>query len=302
MKTDLATRSWPLTMAAPIFVVLWSTGFIGAKFGLPYTEPMTFLALRFALAALALGVWAFWAGELRCGVTDIRGAVIVGILIHAIYLGGVFTAIWLGLGAAMAALIVGLQPVATALLARIMLDERLSRLQWLGMIFGLSGVALVVGQKLAGAQATVMGVLLCTISLVAISLASILQKSRGITSQLAADNTIQFTAAAVVMTVAAFAFETREIDWQVEFVMALGWMVAALSLGAISILYVLLRHGAASVTASLFFLVPGVTAVFAWAFFEEQFGAIELIGFITAMVGVRLVTKARSIDQPSASI
>ncbi|MEM7545495.1 MAG: DMT family transporter [Pseudomonadota bacterium] len=280
--------------AAALFVLLWSTGFIGAKFGLPYAEPMTFLALRFALASVALGIWGYLAGEFRGGLDDIGGAIVVGTLIHAIYLGGVFTAIWLGLGAALSALIVGLQPVSTALLSRIMLGERLTIRQWLGMAVGLLGVALVVAKQLSSADANPAGVILCVIGLIAISLASILQKARGVSHRLAADNAVQFAAAAAVMAAGAAALETGEVDWQPEFILALGWMVVALSLGAISLLYILLRHGAVAVTASLFFLVPGVTAMIAWLMFDERFGLVELCGLIGAMIGVRLVTVART--------
>lgn len=279
------------TVIAPLFVVLWSTGFVGAKFGLPYAEPMTFLTLRFALAALALGAWALIAGEFRSPVRDVTGAVVVGVMIHAIYLGGVFTAIWLGVGAALTALIVGLQPVATALISGVMLGERLRRQQWVGMALGLGGVALVVGRKLDAGAISLPGLALCVLGLIAISMASILQKQRGVTKRLAADSAIQFAAATVVTLIAAVMFETWEIDWTVEFVGALVWMVGGLSLGAVSLLYILLQRGAASVTASLFFLVPGVTAAMAYLLFGEQFGLAELIGLLAAMLGVWLVTK-----------
>jgi drug/metabolite transporter (DMT)-like permease len=275
---------------APLFVVLWSTGFVGAKFGLPYAEPLTFLAIRFALAALVLGLWALLAGEWHKKLKDPRGAVVVGIMIHAIYLGGVFTAIWLGAGAALTALIVGLQPVATAFLSRFMFGERLTARQWLGMSIGLAGVTLVVGRKLDAGLISPAGIALCLLGLIAISFASILQRRRGISRNLAADSSIQFAAATVVVGLGAVFFETGVINWTPEFVGALAWMVFGLSLGAVSLLYVLLQRGAASITASLFFLVPGVTAAMAHVLFGEQFGAAELAGLGAAMIGVRLVT------------
>ncbi len=285
-----------LSMAvAPLFVVLWSTGFVGAKYGLPYAEPMTFLTLRFALAAAALAVWAFVLGEFRSPMKDMSGAVVVGVMIHAIYLGGVFTAIWLGVGAALTALIVGLQPVATALLSRLMFGERLTNRQWIGMAVGLGGVALVVVRKLDSGAISAVGLALCLVGLIAISFASILQGQRGIRQRLAADSAIQFAAAAVVTGCAAVMFETGDVQWTTEFVGALVWMVVGLSLGAVSLLYLLLQRGAASVTASLFFLVPGVTAAMAYALFGEAFGLAELVGLIAAMMGVWLVTRK---DQP----
>lgn len=286
------SKSWTTTAAAPLFVVLWSTGFVGAKFGLPYAEPMTFLALRFSLAAAALGAWAWISGEFAEGVEDASGAVVVGALIHAIYLGGVFTSIWLGTGAALTALIVGLQPIATALIARFMIGETLTARQGVGMALGLLGVAMVVWLKLEAGVATTLGVLFCVIGLISISLASVLQKRRRVATRLAADSAVQFAAAAAVTGLAAYLYEAGRIEWTTEFVLALSWMVIGLSLGAVSLLYVLLRRGGASETASLFFLVPGVTALMAWAMFGETFGPTTLIGLAIASVGVWLVTQA----------
>lgn len=275
---------------APIFVLLWGTGFVGAKFGLPYAEPMTFLTIRFALAAASFGGWAFLAGEFRGGHGDARGAVVVGALIHTLYLGGVFTAIWRGADAGLVALIVSMQPVATALMARGMLGEVLSGRQWLGMGLGIGGVALVVSRKMALGGIDAPSVGLCVLALVAISYASIVQKRRAVAHGFAADNAVQFSAAALAGG-AALLFETGRVDWTPEFIAALGWMTAALSIGAVSILYALLRCGGASSVASLFFLVPGVTALLAWAMFGETFGAVELAGLLTAMAGVYLVTR-----------
>lgn len=279
-------------IAAPLFVALWSTGFVGAKYGLPFAEPMTFLTLRFALAAALLGAWAAGAREFR-GFSDWGGAAAVGALIHAIYLGGVFTAIWLGAGAALAALVVGLQPIVTALLAGVMLGERLSIRQWIGMAMGFSGVTLVVVRRLELGGLSVEALALLIVGLVAIALGSILQKRRNVAANVVADNAVQFAAAAMVVGVAALLFETMEIDWTTEFVLALSWMTIALSLGAVSLLYLLIRRGGASETASLFFLVPGVTALLAWAMFGEVFGWTELVGVAVASAGVWLVTRVR---------
>ncbi|MEX2517815.1 MAG: DMT family transporter [Paracoccaceae bacterium] len=292
-------------IAAPLFVLLWSTGFIGAEYGLPHAEPMTFLTLRFAMAALALGLWAALAGEFRTegapGRVDYSGAVVVGALMHAIYLGGVFTAIWLGAGAGLTALIVGLQPVATALISGAMLNEALTARQWLGMALGLGGVALVVGWKLFDGGIGFVGVGFCLIGLISISFASILQKRRAVRTRLAADSAVQFAAAALITGLASAFFEDQRVDWSVEFIAALGWMVVGLSLGAVSLYYVLLRRGAAAETASLFFLVPGVTAAMAAMMFGEQFGLTEIIGLSAAMLGVWLVNAATQAPAASAS-
>lgn len=276
-------------VAAAVFVVLWATGFVGAKYGLPYAGPMTFLAIRFSLVALAMGLFAAAFGGLR-GV-DFKGAVIMGVLIHATYLGTVFTAISLGAGAAISALIVSLQPLVTIAFARAMLGERLSGRQWLGIGLGMCGATLVVVRKLDGGEIDALGVGLCLIGLVAISYSSVLQKRRNVQKGLVADSAVQFAAAAAVTGALALMFETQPVQWTGEFLFALAWMCIVLSLGAVTLLYYLIRRGAASQTASLFFLVPGVTALMAWAMFGEAFGPVELIGLLVAMAGVALAAQ-----------
>lgn len=240
-------------IAAPLFVLIWSTGFVGAKYGLPYAEPMTFLALRFALATVAFVIWAQLAGEFRReGGFDFAGAALVGVLIHGCYLGGVFTSIWLGAGAALASLIVGLQPVVTAILARIMLGEALTPRRQLGLALGLGGVGLVVISKAGSGEMPLAGIILCTASLFAISIGSVIQKRRKVAGRLAADSAVQYAAALAFAALISFGFETREVNWTPEFTLALSWMVGGLSIGAISLYYLLLRRGEASQTASLF--------------------------------------------------
>lgn len=282
-------KTLPL-LAPPVFVVLWSTGFVGAKFGLPYAEPLTFLSIRFFLAAAALLLLARLFGESWRGAHDWSGAAIIGVLIHALYLGAVFQAIYWGMSAALSALIVSLQPVSTVLLARLLLGERMARRQWVGMGLGFLGVALVVGRNVELGGAGIGAVLLCFVGMVSASLASVLQKRRSAERRLATDSAVQFTTAATVCAIGAFAFETREISAEPEFFAALAWMVIVLSLGAITILYYMLRRGEASRVASQFFLVPAVTALMAWAMFGETFGLFELGGLFIAGIGVALVT------------
>lgn len=277
--------------AAPAFVLLWATGFVGAKFGLPHAEPFIFLAIRFTIASMLLALWAVAAGEFRAGLGDWRGALTVGALIHAVYLGGVFGAIAIGASAAVSALIVGLQPILTAGFAHVMLGERMTRRQWLGMALGLAGVSLVIFRQLEEAALGWGAAALCVMALFGISYASILQKRRNTGGRLALDSSIQFASAAVCMVVASLIFEEQRVDWTTEFLLALSWMVMALSLGAITLLYLLIRTGEASKTASLFFLVPGVTACMAWAMFGETFGPVELAGLAATAVGVWLVTR-----------
>lgn len=212
----MTERNMLRRIAAPLFVRLWSTGFVGAKYGSPHAEPMTFLTLRFALAALALGLRAALAGEFSRGGApgrvDYSGAAVVGGLMHAVYLGGVFTAIWLGAGAGLTALFVGLEPVATALISGAMLGEAHTARQWLGMAFGVGGVALVVGWKLFEGGIGLIGVGLRLVGLLSISFASILQKRRAVRSRLAADSAVQFAAAALITGLVSACFEDQRID------------------------------------------------------------------------------------------
>ena len=284
-------KTLPL-LAPPVFVVLWSTGFVGAKFGLPYAEPFTFLAVRFYLAAAALLLLARLFKEPWRGSYDWSGAILIGVLIHSLYLGAVFQAIFWGMGAALSALIVSLQPISTVVLARLILGERMVHRQWLGLGLGLLGVMLVIGRNVEVGETGLAAVILCFIGMISASLASVLQKRRSAEGRLATDSAVQFIAAATACAVVAFAFETREINATPEFFGALAWMVFVLSLGAVTILYYMLRRGEASRVASQFFLVPAVTALMAWAMFGETFGLFELGGLVIAGIGVALVTLA----------
>lgn len=287
----MPSRSGLELFAAPLFVLLWSTGFIGAKLGLPHAEPLTFLVLRFALAAPLFAVW-IWASDARLpGLRQIGEAAVIGILLHGVYLGGVYAAIDLGLEAGLAALIVGLQPVLTVLVAGVVLGERIGAVQWLGMGLGFAGVALVVLRKLGTGIGDWRGVALCILSLVAIALASTLQKRWASAHPMRGATMIQFAAAFAFILPFALVFETNRIAWTGEFVFALGWLVLVLSLGAIMLLFHLIRRGVAAKVASLFFLVPASTALIAWALFGETLGPIELAGIALTALGVLMVNR-----------
>lgn len=280
-----------LPLVAPVFVILWATGFIGAKLGMPHAEPMTFLALRFAAVSAGLALWVWLARAPLLTWRQALDAALIGVLIHAAYLGGVFQAIAWGTEAGVSALIVGLQPLITTFFAARFLGERLVPVQWLGMALGFVGVGLVVLRKLSEGIGDLAGVGLCVIGLLAISAASVLQKSRGADIPVRGGNLVQFTAATAVCALFAFTLETREVTWHPELLVALGWSILVLSFGAISLLYVLIRRGAASHVASLFFLVPAVTALMAWGLFGERLGPVELAGMATALLGVLMVNR-----------
>jgi drug/metabolite transporter (DMT)-like permease len=273
-----------------VFVVLWSSGFVGAKLGLPYAEPATFLLIRFAFV-LAILLPFCWISRARWPAP--RGAVhmaTAGVLMQAGYLGGVFASIDHGMPAGVSALVTGLQPIGTAVLSGWLLAERIRPRQWFGLALGLVVVA-VVADRIAVAKLSAPAVGLSVLALASITLGTVWQKRHGADVDLRTGAAIQFLAAAVVMAPFALLFETFEVRWSGEFLFALGWLVLVLSLGAIFLLLYLIRHGAASRVASLFYLVPPTTAVMAWGLFGETYSLAAATGMGLAMLAVWLVTK-----------
>ncbi len=291
------SQAAPLLRSVPVvFVLLWSTGFIGARLVLPYSEPFTVLTLRFlgtvaVLLPLTLAMKARWPKTL----TETAHIALAGVLVHAGYLGGVFAAIKMGMPAGLASLIVGLQPVLTAVLAGPLLGERLVLRQWGGLLLGLGGVIMVLGEKVApqadslfqGFGIDAVGCAL--LALVGITCSTLYQKRFCQGMDLRSGSVIQFAAAGVVMAPFAIAFETMRISWTGEFIFGLAWLVLVLSVGAVSLLLYMIRLGAASRVASLFYLVPPVTAVVAWLLFDETMGILALVGMAVAAAGVALV-------------
>ena len=281
-----------VTAAVPIlFVLLWSTGFIGAKMGMPHAEPFTFLGVRFSLASgvfflLLIVMRVPWP---RNPHTWLHAAT-VGVLMHGVYLGGVFYAVHNGTSAGISALIVGVQPILTAIFAGLLLHERLSVKAWLGLVLGFVGISLVVWRQ-AGDSGGWIGISACIASLIGITIATLYQKKFATGIDLRVGSAIQFGAAACMMWVLAFATETMVIDWTGEAIFAMAWLVIVLSFGAITLLYILIRQGAASKVVSLFYLVPPVVAVEGYFLFAETLNPMALIGMAVAVIGVALVTR-----------
>lgn len=280
------TRVFPL-----LFVVLWSTGFIGARLGLPHTEPLTFLFVRYVavvvlMLAIALASRAPWPQGWRAWFH----IGVAGLLLHGVYLGGVFIAISLGLPAGVAALVVGVQPLLTAIGAGWLLGETVLRRQWLGLLLGLGGVALVVANKLGsgfGWQAIVPAV----IALLAITAGTLYQKRFCPRFDWRSGAVAQFVPTALVTGLCAWLFETGRMDQTGDMVFALVWLVLVLSVGAVSLLNWLIRQSSAVNIASLFYLVPPCTAVVAWALFGESFSQLALAGMALVVGGVYLARK-----------
>jgi len=285
-------RTW--TAAAPaVFVLLWSTGFIGARLGLPHAEPFIFLAFRFfILAVLLSAAGMLWRAPWPSSWTQAGHLAVVGLLIHGGYLGGVFWAISIGTSAAVAALIVGIQPLLTAVAAGPYLGEKVSTRQWIGLLLGFAGIALVVGDDLVLDSGNGAGVIACIVALCGITLGTLYQKRHGGNMDLRTGSAIQFAAAAMAMLTLTFVFEEGRVVWTGEFVFALGWLVVVLSIGAMSLLYLLIRQGAATKVASLFYLVPPVVAIEAYFLFGETMTLFEISGMLVAMTAVALVLRA----------
>jgi len=277
-----------------VFVLLWSTGFIVAKFGLPYAPPLTFLVLRFvgvALVLLPLVVLAR-APWPHGRVFDIAFA---GVLLHAGYVGGVWCAIKLGMPAGLAALIAGMQPVLTAFAAP-MIGERVRPRQWIGLMLGLGGVALVVSNKIGAVGLSYESIGLGILGLLGITIGTLYQKYRCPHFDLRSGTLIQYLASAAVMLALAVAFEDFDgslatVQWTPRFIGALMWAIFVLSIGAVFLLFALIRRSAATSVTSLLYLTPPTTAIMAWIMFGEVFTLISVAGMALAVLGVAFVVK-----------
>ena len=278
-----------------LFVVLWATGFVGATLGMPYAPPLKFLLWRFAIVIVLMGLVALIYRAAWPRGVQLWHVAVAGVLLQAGYLGGVFVSIDLGMSAGVSALIVGLQPLLTALFAattRSSLRERVSLRQWAGFVLGFGGVALVVSNTLGTGSVGLPAVAAVVLALISITAGTLYQKRHCGAQDLRTQSVVQFIAAGAVLLPLALAFETRPVLWTGPFLVALGWVVLVLSLGAISLLLLLIRRGAATQVSSLMYLVPPVTALFAWFLFDERLTSLALAGMALAVIGVALVVRA----------
>jgi drug/metabolite transporter (DMT)-like permease len=283
-----------------IFVLIWSTGFIVARYGMPYAEPMTFLTLRY-LGVIALMLPLVWLMKAPWPSRRLAWKIaLAGILMQAGYLGGVWAAVKDGMTAGLAALIVGLQPIMTACLAGL-IQERLEPRQWLGLGLGLLGVALVVWAKIDLVGLTPLSLGFAVLALMSITAGTLYQKRACPDFDLRTGSILQFAASAAVSLPFVFLFETREIIWHPHMIGALLWSILAISLGAISLLFVLIREGAATQVTGLLYLTPPTTAVMAWLLFEEPITTLTVLGMGATAVGVWLVMRSPVASAPGAA-
>jgi drug/metabolite transporter (DMT)-like permease len=283
---DILIRAMPL-----VFVLIWSTGFIVARYGMPLAPPMTFLALRYAFSILCFLPWIMLAGVswprtreqwLHLSVT--------GVLMHGGYLGGVWAAVKAGMGSGLVALIVGLQPVLTAFWLS-STGGHVSRRQWAGLALGFTGLVLVVSRKFgAGGEATMLNLGLAILALLSITTGTLYQKRHVTRCDVRSANAVQLIAALAV-TLPLALLETESVQWTGQFVAAMAWSVLVLTLGGSSLLYILIQRGAATAVTSLLFLVPPTTALMAWVLFSEPITAVTLAGIALTALGVSLVIK-----------
>ena len=273
-----------------LFVLLWSTGFIGARLGMPYAEPVSFLVLRYSivlvlLLVLALVMKAPWPGR-RLALHSM----VVGMLLHGGYLGAVFWAIDRGLPAGITAMIVGLQPLSVAVLAGLVLGERISLRHWGGLAIGLAGLIMVVGLKISPGNAgiTPFNVAVVVGAMLASTAGTIYQKRFAAHVPLRTGTIWQYLGALVPSAIYALLFESFEFYWNGDLIFALAWLVIVLSIVSIFLLMVLIRQGSVSQVASLFYLVPASTATIAFFLFGEQLDGVQLVGMVLCALGVRM--------------
>ena len=279
-----------LARFAPVlFVALWSTGFVGAKYGLPYADPFIFLAVRVVIAALILfAIAAILKAPIAIGAAAITRSSLIGFFLHACYLGGVFFSISKGLPAGVAAVVTSLQPVLVSLLAVKVLGEQLKARQVVGLALGLIGVVLVLGPSF-DADIPISGVIGILVALVGSTTATLLQKKIGAGVPLLAGTAYQYLASGLVLTIAAIATGGTHIQWSGKFILAFVWLIAVLSVGAILLLLWLLNTGSAASVSSLFYLIPPATALEAFFLFGEKVNTQGFLGIGITALGVWLV-------------
>ena len=280
--------------APALFVLLWSTGFVGAKYGLPYADPFIFLSIRILIAtALLLLLARLLKMPIRIGTSAVFRSSLIGFFLHACYLGGVFYSISRGLPAGVAAVVTSLQPVFVSLIAVKVLGERLKAIQLLGLALGLAGVFLVLGPSFE-TNTSIVAVIAIVVALIGSTTATVLQKKIGADIPLVAGTAYQYLFSGVVLGAIAVATNQTNITWNLRFTAAFVWLVLVLSVGAILLLLWLLNTGSAASVSSLFYLVPPATALEAYLLFGEKVNTQGFLGIGVTALGVWLVIRGKS--------
>ncbi|MBC7956618.1 MAG: DMT family transporter [Cytophagales bacterium] len=300
-----SSQQGALLRAMPVvFVLIWSTGFIVARYGMPHAPPITFLSIRYALSLLCFGLWIVWSrAEWPKTRSQWLHLCVTGVLMHAGYLGGVWTAVKAGMGAGTIALLVGLQPVLTAVWlsqTESAAGARASRQQWLGLLLGLGGLVLVVWHKLGAGELSVWNLSLAAIALLSITAGTLYQKRFVAPCDVRTANTVQLMAALVVSLPIAL-LESEQVMLHPHFIGAMAWSVVGLTLGGSSLLYLLIQRGAATQVTSLLYLVPPTTALMAWVLFQEPLTPLMLLGMALTALGVSMVVRSEGKSEASTA-
>src|SRR6195952_2126481 len=288
MNRDL--ENFAARAAPAIFVVLWSTGFVATKYVVNNADPLTFLAIRMALVVVLMAVMVRIVRPQWPDRTGVFHSAVAGILVHGFYLGGTAIAIAHSIPAGLSALIPGLQPILTSTLANRWFGERVTAIQWAGLLLGLAGVVLILHNRPMSGDAG-WGWLASGVSLISITLGTLYQRRYCNAIDWRAGNLVQYIAVTIFFGIGAWLFEDNVVHWTTEFVLALSWLVVVLSIGSIGLLYWLIRRSAATSVASLFYLVPAVTALMAYVLFGERLDAIAIVGMIACAAAVLLVNR-----------
>lgn len=290
----------PITKIIPfLFVWLWSTGFIGAKYGLPYIEPFFMLSIRFCAAFIIFYGMVSLLKQPRLKRSQILGQIFIGTLLHGAYLGGVFYAIKQDIPAGLAAIIVGLQPIVTSFIAWFWLQQKLSTQQLIGLILGFCGVSAVIfdSQSPLGEALNSIGLIACILALLGISLATVIQKRFAQNTPLLSGSMYQYIGAAIVVIPLSVLLEQQSVTLSLPLIGAMMWLIFALSIAAVLLLMYMIREGEVARVTSYFYLVPPAAVLQSWWLFDEQFGALALAGALSSALGVYLVTKSPLLSQ-----
>lgn len=280
---------------SPLFILIWSTGFVIARYGMPHAEPLTFLAIRFFGVILILLPCILWFKAPWPSKSQIVHLAIAGVLIQFGYLAGVWIAIRHGMPVGLTALIVGLQPILTAVFVSF-LAEKITRSQWQGLFLGLLGVFLVLYAQINTTGVNAQTIFFNIIGLLSITVGTIYQKKYCAQFDLRTGSLIQFMTSLGLATIGAYLFETREVEWVLELVGALVWGIVGISIGAMSLLFILIRRGNATKVSSLMYLTPPTTAIMGWILFNEPLTILVGLGTLLTMLGVLIVNQTISFN------
>jgi drug/metabolite transporter (DMT)-like permease len=289
-----------LSIAPWVFVFLWSTGWISARAAAPYADALTFLTVRFSLAAAALAIIAIiWRAPWPTSMREIGHALVAGVLIHALYLGGVWWAIGQGVPAGVSGVIAASQPILTAMLAPMLIGERVSPRQWLGIVTGFFGILLVLEPKLAALtpgelNPILFALMINGIGMISVTLGTFYQKRFIPVADLRTSTAIQYVGAAAITFPLALMTENLRLEWNLQTIATMAWSVLALSLCSVALLFLLLRNGAVSRAAILIYLVPPTVALIAWILFGERLAIVQLVGMAITAAGVALSVRRQA--------